>query len=46
MSKKRKKSIAKLSDADYNQYIMALKDERPVKVIIPDDEKDSAKKKQ
>lgn len=33
MSKKNKKSkIVKLSDEDYNNYIMSLKDETPVKV--------------
>ncbi len=37
--KKKKQRIMKLTDEDYNNYIMSLKDERPVKVIIPDEEK-------
>lgn len=37
--KKKKSKIIKLSETDYNNYIMSLKDERPVKVIIPDEEK-------
>ena len=36
---KKKKRVAKLSDADYNNYIMSLKDERPTKVIVPDGKK-------
>lgn len=34
MSKKKPKVI-KLSETDYENYIMSLKDERPPKVIIP-----------
>lgn len=45
MAKKKKRNVAKLSDADYNNYIMALKDERPVKVIISDEEKHFKKEK-
>ena len=35
MSKKNKKKekVVKLSDEDYNAYIMALKDEKPPKLI-------------
>lgn len=33
--KKKRKKVMKLSDEDYANYIMALKDERPDKVIIP-----------
>ena len=29
MSKKKKRKIKKLTDEEYGQYIMALKDERP-----------------
>lgn len=29
MSKKKKNKIAKLTDEQYNQYIMSLKDEKP-----------------
>lgn len=38
MKKKRKKPI-KLSDTDYANYIMALKDETPAKVIIPEEDR-------
>ena len=37
--KKKKQRIIKLSDTDYANYIMALKDERPAKVIIPEEDK-------
>ena len=37
--KKKKNKMKKLSDEDYANYIMSLKDERPVKVIIPEDDK-------
>ncbi len=37
--KKKKRKVAKLSETDYNNYIMSLKDERPVKVIIPEEDK-------
>ena len=39
MSKKKKNKVARLSEEAYNQYIMSLKEERPVKVIVPKDEK-------
>lgn len=39
MSKKKKNKVIKLSDEDYGHYIMSLKDERPVKVIVPADDK-------
>ncbi len=38
MSKKKNK-IVKLTEIDYANYIMSLKDEKPVRVIIPDEEK-------
>lgn len=34
--KKKKEKIKKLSEEDYANYIMQLKDERPTKVIIPE----------
>ncbi len=34
MSKKKRIKIKKLSEADYSQYIMALKDERPPKAVV------------
>ena len=39
MSKKKKNKVTRLSEEAYNQYIMSLKEERPVKVIVPKDEK-------
>ncbi len=33
MSKKRKNKVAKLSDKEYADYIMSLKDENPPKII-------------
>ena len=33
MSKKKKNKVRKLSETDYGNYIMSLKDERPVKPI-------------
>jgi len=38
MSKKKKK-VRKMTEEDYANYIMSLKDERPVKVIIPEEDK-------
>ncbi len=38
--KKKKNKIVKLTEIDYANYIMALKEEKPVRVIIPDEEKD------
>ena len=40
MSKKNKNKIKKLTDEEYNKYIMALKDEEPPK-IIKDAQKES-----
>lgn len=33
MSKKKKNKVVKLSDEDYGEYIMSLKDERPPKAV-------------
>lgn len=38
MKKKRKRPI-KLTETDYQNYIMALKEERPTRVIIPEEDK-------
>ena len=38
MAKKRKNKIPKLSDKDYNEYVMSLKEERPIKVIVKKDD--------
>lgn len=37
--KKKRKKVIKLTETDYNNYIMSLKDERPAKVIVPEEEK-------
>jgi hypothetical protein len=39
MSKKKKNKVARLSEETYSQYIMSLKEERPVKAIVPRKEK-------
>lgn len=31
-----------MTESDYNNYIMSLKDERPVKVIIPEEDREDA----
>ena len=36
---KRKNKVARLTEKDYDNYIMSLKDEKPVKVIIPEKDK-------
>lgn len=33
MSKKKKNKVPKLSDEQYNEYIMSLKDETPPKIV-------------
>lgn len=43
MSKKRSGKVRKMTEQDYANYIMSLKDERPTKVIIPQDDLDKAK---
>ncbi len=37
--KKKKHQIRKMTETDYNNYIMSLKDERPTKVIIPEEDR-------
>ena len=40
MSKrKNKQKIIKLTEEEYGKYLMSLKEERPTKVVIPDEEK-------
>lgn len=40
MSKKKSSGkVRRLTEKQYGDYIMSLKDERPVKVVIPEDEK-------
>lgn len=38
--KKKKSKIIKLSETDYNNYIMSLKEETPPKVIIPEKDRE------
>lgn len=33
MAKRKKQKVKKLTDEEYNKYIMALKDEEPPKII-------------
>ena len=38
---KKKKKVRSMTEVDYANYIMSLKDEKPVKAIVPkDDEND------
>lgn len=37
MSKKKKHPVKKMTEKDYENYIMSLKDERPVKVAPSED---------
>lgn len=37
--KKKKEKMRKLTEKDYANYIMSLKDERPTKVIVPEKDK-------
>lgn len=39
MSKKTKHPVRKMTERDYENYVMSLKDEKPVKAIAPDKEK-------
>ncbi len=40
MSKKKKHPVKKMTERDYENYIMSLKDERPVKVVVDSDKND------
>ena len=43
MSKKKKNGVRKMTDRDYANYIMYLKDERPAKAIVPEEEENEKK---
>ena len=43
MSKKKKNGVRKMTDRDYANYIMSLKDERPAKAIVPEEEENEKK---
>ena len=36
MSRRKKHPVRKMTEEDYANYIMSLKDERPVKPVVPD----------
>lgn len=40
MSKKKKHPVRKMTEEDYENYIMSLKDERPVRVVLTPEEKE------
>lgn len=40
MSKKKKHPVRKMTEKDYENYIMALKEERPIKPVVPRKEED------
>ena len=35
MSKKKKNTVKRMTETDYENYIMSLKDEKPVKAVVP-----------
>lgn len=35
MSKKRKHPVKKMTEKDYENYVMSLKDEKPTEAIVP-----------
>ena len=39
MSKKKKNKVIHLTDEEYGNYIMSLKDEKPPKVVVEKDKK-------
>ena len=39
LKKKKKDKIIHLTEEQYGKYLMSLKEERPTKVVIPEDEK-------
>lgn len=36
MSKKKKHPVRRMTEQDYENYIMSLKEERPTKTIVPE----------
>ena len=36
MSKKRKHPVKKMTEKDYENYVMSLKDEKPIKAVTPE----------
>ena len=40
MSRKKKNKVAKLTEEEYNEYIMSLKDEKPPHLIIRNQKED------
>lgn len=39
MSKKKKHPVKKMTERDYENYIMELKDESPVRPVVPGEQK-------
>ena len=37
MSRKRKHPVRKMTEKDYENYLMSLKDEKPVRAVVPRD---------
>lgn len=37
MSRKRKHPVRKMTEKDYENYLMSLKDEKPAKAVVPRD---------
>ena len=37
MSRKRKHPVRKMTEKDYENYLMSLKDEKPAKAVVPGD---------
>ncbi len=40
MSKKKKHPVMKMTEKDYENYIMSLKEEKPLKAIVPKDKEE------
>lgn len=37
MSRKKKHPVKKMTEKDYQNYVMSLKDEKPAEAIVPED---------
>ena len=44
MGKKKKHAVRKMTEEDYNNYVMSLKEERPTRVVLSPDEKGEGKR--
>ena len=43
MSRKKKHPVKKMTEKDYRNYVMSLKDEKPVEAVVPEDRRFSPK---